>query len=335
MSFFQKLFSDPSSGAYRHWKSFTNFLIIASCIAISIETVDSIASKYEHYFKALEYFTVTIFIFDYLGNIASAQKRLSYIFSFWGLVDLLSIVPTLLQSFNLLGFQSIKLIRTFQVARMIRILKMLHTTIEDAQSSSSTANPIKTNLKIYFTGFFMVTMLSSTLMYYVEGGYYTKEALEAGQAQMDLQHRIHASDTEVETPAPVFIPVDALTGNEIPEDKRFFTSIPNTIWWSMLAITGNGDMFPVTLGGRIIACITYFLGLILFGVLINIVGKTIMSHFFIDPSAPLPLRHDSSSRQELMQRLIQQGWIGEHEAEVLSQLSTEEIHRRMRIIAKR
>lgn len=334
MIFLKQLFSDPKTPIYRNWKVFTNFLIIASCIAISIETIESVANAYERYFKALEYFTVSIFIMDYLGNIAFAPSRLRYIFSFWGMVDLLSIIPTLAQSFNLLGFQSIKLIRTFQVARMIRILKMLHTTIEDSKSSFNT-NPIKTNLKIYFTGFFMVTMLSSTLMYYVEGGYYTREALEAGQAALDLQIRLKSSDTELDASREVFMPVDALTGNEIPEDKRYFTSIPNAIWWSMLAITGNGDMFPVTLGGRIIACVTYFLGLILFGVLINIVGKSIMTHFFIDPSSPLPLSPQSASRQELLQKLIQYGWIGQHEAQVLSQLSIEEINRRMRIIAKR
>ncbi|MFN0005315.1 MAG: ion transporter [Burkholderiaceae bacterium] len=331
MQLLRNLFSEPSTSLYRNWKVFTNFLIIISCIAISIETVESIADKYEHYFKFLEFFTVFIFILDYLGNIAYAKKRLKYIFSFWGLIDLLSILPTLLQSFNLLGFQSVKLIRTFQVARMIRILKMLHTTIEDAQSSRANANPIKTNLKIYFTGFFMVTMISSTLMYYVEGGFYTREALEAGQAHLDVQTRIKSSDTEIETTTPIFMPVDALTGNDIPEDKRFFTSIPNTIWWSILAITGNGDMFPVTLGGRVIACITYFLGLILFGVLINIVGKSIMTNFFIDPSAAPQV----NSKQELLSSLIQQGWIGQHEAEVLSKLSIEEINRRMRIIAKR
>ena len=330
MQVLRSLFADPSTSIYRRWKLFTNFLIIVSCIAISIETVETIAHKYEHYFKLLEYFTVCVFILDYLGNVVYAKERLKYIFSFWGLIDLLSILPTLLQSFNLLGFQSIKLIRTFQVARMIRILKMLHSTIEDAQSSNARTSPIKTNLKIYFTGFFMVTMISSTLMYYVEGGYYTREALEAGQAQLDLETRIKSSDTEVGVPAPVFMPVDALTGNEIPEDKRFFTSIPNTIWWSMLAITGNGDMFPVTLGGRVIACITYFLGLILFGVLINIVGKSIMTNFFIDPSAS-----PQSSKPDLLATLIQQGWIGQHEAEVLSKLPVEEINRRMRIIAKR
>jgi len=334
MRILRQLFSAPQSLIYRNWKVFTNFLIIVSCIAISVETIDSVALKYELYFKALEYFTVTIFILDYLGNAVYAAKPLRYIFSFWGLVDLLSILPTLLQSFNLLGFQSVKLIRTFQVARMIRILKMLHTTIEDSKSGMQ-SNPIKTNLKIYFTGFFMVTMLSSTLMYYVEGGYYTKEALQAGQAALDLETRLKASDTEVASAHRVFMPVDALTGNEIPEDKRFFTSIPNAIWWSMLAVTGNGDMFPVTLGGRIIACITYFMGLILFGVLINIVGKSIMTNFFIDPSAPVPITPDASTRQELLQRLIQQGWIGQHEAEVLSRLSVDEINKRMRIIARR
>jgi len=55
-----------------------------------------------------------------------------------------------------------------------------------------------------------------------------------------------------------------------------------------------------------------------------------MTNFFIDPSAS-----PQSSKPDLLATLVQQGWIGQHEAEVLSKLPLEEINRRMRIIAKR
>jgi voltage-gated potassium channel len=47
-----------------------------------------------------------------------------------------------------------------------------------------------------------------------------------------------------------------------------------------LTSTGYGDMYPVTVGGRIIGGLTMFLGLVLFGILLNIVGKTLMVVLF-------------------------------------------------------
>lgn len=78
------------------------------------------------------------------------------------------------------------------------------------------------------------------------------------------------------------MPVDPISGNLIPEDKRFFTSIPTAMWWCIVTLTstGYGDMFPVTVGGRIIGGLTMFLGLVLFGILLNVVGKTMMVVLF-------------------------------------------------------
>ena len=59
---------------------------------------------------------------------------------------------------------------------------------------------------------------------------------------------------------------------------------PATMWWYVVTITstGYGDMYPVTVGGRIIAAITMFLGLVLFGILLNVVGKTLMVILFAE-----------------------------------------------------
>ena len=56
------------------------------------------------------------------------------------------------------------------------------------------------------------------------------------------------------------------------------------MWWYVVTITstGYGDMYPVTVGGRIIAAITMFLGLVLFGILLNVVGKTLMVILFAE-----------------------------------------------------
>jgi voltage-gated potassium channel Kch len=130
-------------------------------------------------------------------------------------------------------------------------------------------------LKIYFIIYFSVLMISSTAMYFVEGSLYSQEVMEAGQKAID------AATPAGQTPEK-YVPVDPISGNPIAEDKRFYTSIPAAMWWSIVTLTstGYGDMFPVTVGGRIIAGITMFLGLVLFGILLNVIGKTLMVVLF-------------------------------------------------------
>ncbi len=61
-----------------------------------------------------------------------------------------------------------------------------------------------------------------------------------------------------------------------------FTSIPKAMWWSIVTVTtvGYGDMYPVTLLGRIFASATMLCGLALFGLLMNVIGKSMMSSLF-------------------------------------------------------
>ena len=321
----ERTFTRPTSAAFTRWVAIINFWILVSCLSLAGETVEPYATDHAKLFKVIEYLAVFFFTIDYIGNLYYAKDRLKYFFSFWGLVDLISIAPSYLMMMNLTALQGSKVFRVLRVVRVLRVLKMARIALQALEKKLESSNPILTNLKIYFIALFSVIMISSTLMYYVEGSLYSPEALAKGQAAFDAELKINPLPENAPPGAEKFVPVDPISGNPIPEDKRFYSSIPAAMWWCIVTLTttGYGDMFPVTFGGRVIAGMTMLLGLVLFGILLNIVGKTIMVLLFgesltEDNTAP-------ATREAILKMMVQRQWITEHRAYGIELMSEEEI----------
>ena len=276
----------------------------------------------------IEYFAVFFFTIDYLGNLYFAKDRVKYFFSFWGLVDLISILPSYLMMMNLTALQGSKVFRVLRVVRVLRVLKMARIALQALEHKLESSNPILTNLKIYFIALFSVVMISSTLMYYVEGNLYSPEAMAKGQAILDAELKVNPLPEDAPPGADKFVPIDPISGNPIPEDKRFYTSIPAAMWWCIVTLTttGYGDMFPLTFGGRVIAGITMLMGLVLFGILLNIVGKTIMVLLFGES-----LTEESNApatREAILKMMVQRQWISERRAYEIELMSEDDIIKR-------
>ena len=119
-------------------------LILLNLVAISLESVPSLGEKYTGIFLYFEIFSVIIFSIEYLARIwasaakkdtvyvTSFSKRLSYIFSFTGIIDFLAIIPSILALFIV----SVDL-RWLRVLRLLRLLKISHysTALEDLWSA--------------------------------------------------------------------------------------------------------------------------------------------------------------------------------------------------------
>jgi hypothetical protein len=328
----KQIFTVPTSVAFQRWVAVINFWILISCLSLAGETVEPYATTYDRLFAMVEYAAVLFFTIDYLGNLYYAKDRVKYFFSFWGLVDLISILPTYLMVMNLTALQGSKVFRVLRVVRVLRVLKMARIALQQLESRTEKGNPILTNLKIYFIALFSVVMISSTLMYYVEGNLYSPEAIAHGQELLDAQIKANPLPADAPPEASKFMPVDPVSGNPIPEDKRFYTSIPAAMWWCIVTLTttGYGDMFPLTFGGRVIAGITMLFGLVLFGILLNIVGKTIMVLLFgealtDDSQAPV-------TRESILKSLVSRGWISEQRAGEIALLSEDDIKSRMKTL---
>ncbi len=327
--FYRQMITEPHSKIFQIWVAVINFWIFISCISIAAETIEPFASEQAHLLLIIEYIAVAFFSIDYLGNLYFAKDRVKYFFSFWGLVDLISILPTFLNMLNLSALQGTKVLRVLRVVRVLRVLKMARIALQKITNKSvKSSNPILTNLKIYFIALFSVVMISSTLMYYVEGNLYSTEALTQGQVELEAQIKATPLPADAPPEASKFMPVDPLSGNVVPEDKRFFTSIPAAMWWCMVTLTttGYGDMFPVTAGGRVIACVTMLMGLVLFGILLNIVGKTIMVLLFGEHVMEDEL---SAKRETILKLMVQRKWLTKERADEVELLSKDDIKSRL------
>ena len=266
-----QMFTDPTHHKYQAWQRVVTIFILASCLGLALETVPEFDAKYGDILQAVEWVSVVVFTIDYIANLLYSEEKLKYAFSLWGIIDLISILPSYLMLLNLTALQGTKVLRLLRVARVLRVLKLVRGAVEQ----QSTGNPIVSNLKIYLIIFFSVMMISSTAMYFVEGSLYSAENVEIGQKALD------ALAQPGQTPEQ-YVPRDPISGAPVPADKQFFTSIPTAMWWCIVTLTstGYGDIYPVTVGGRIVAGFTMFLGLVLFGILLNVVGKTLMVVLF-------------------------------------------------------
>lgn len=205
-------------------------LIFASVFFTVMDTVASFREQYYVYLDIVEWVLVGIFTVEYLANIYTAPDRKAYVLGVWGIIDLISVLPSYA---NLGNFAGLKVMRQL---RILLILKLARGVTQQLGATKDAEANVRMNLTIYGVSLFTVIMISSTLMYFAEG----------------------------------------------QNEGTLFTSIPQAMWWSVVTITtvGYGDMYPVTVGGRLVAAVTMFAGLCLFAVLFNVVGKVLMKALF-------------------------------------------------------
>ena len=144
-------------------------LIVISVISVMFETVESIDSKYHHIFVVTEWTLTIIFTVEYFLRIYSVYKPVKYIFSFFGIIDLLAILPTYL-SLIFTGTQYLIVIRSLRLLRMFRIFKMgNHVKQGKIITNSLKASIPKITVFLYFV--VLAVIVFGSIMYIVEGQY--------------------------------------------------------------------------------------------------------------------------------------------------------------------
>jgi voltage-gated potassium channel len=142
--------------------------IVISVMAVLLESVAEVRAQYGSQLRALEWFLTLLFTVEYLLRLVSIGRPLKYAMSFYGIIDLLAILPTYL-SIIIAGSQSLLVIRALRLLRIFRILKLAHFV--GAASMLRAAIYASTRKIIVFLAFILTLMLIvGSLMYLIEGG---------------------------------------------------------------------------------------------------------------------------------------------------------------------
>ncbi len=160
-------YTDMYSREYELVSKVVTFSIFLATATIMLESLQSFVESYGPLIEVTEAVVLVVFLLDYAAQIYVAPDRWGYIRSFWGIIDLIAIVPGV---FQILGITQVKSVRLFRILRVLRVLKLLKAAAARArQSVAKNEDTFRTDLEIYGIALFTAAILCGTLIWFAEG----------------------------------------------------------------------------------------------------------------------------------------------------------------------
>jgi len=142
-------------------------LIIASVAVVLLDSLQGASQRYAKMFDVLEWFFTGIFTAEYIARLACVERPKRYATSFFGVVDLLAVLPTYLALF-LPQLGVLMDIRVLRLLRVCRILK-LASFISEYQALGAALYASRRKITVFIGTVAILVMLLGTVMYVVEG----------------------------------------------------------------------------------------------------------------------------------------------------------------------
>ncbi|MFC6999410.1 ion transporter [Rufibacter roseus] len=141
--------------------------ILLSILVVCLESVPNYRTHFLFYFLVLEWILTICFTIEYFLRIYSHPRPLRYITSFYGLIDLLSILPTYL-TFFIPGLHYLMTVRIVRLLRIFRILKLTHF-IQNAQALKLALQASFHKITVFILAVLSLVLIVGTVIYVVEG----------------------------------------------------------------------------------------------------------------------------------------------------------------------
>jgi voltage-gated potassium channel len=194
-------------------------------LVVMLESEESISGGHEKSFLRAEIIFTALFTLEYIARIVCARRPWRYVFSFFGVIDLLAILPLYLMAImkfagvELDGAQSLTVIRSLRLLRAFRIFKLAHM-LSEATALQHAMWAARAKVAVFLAFVVIAVVIVGSAMYVIEGFYETEES---------------------------------------PSN---FTSIPQSMYWAIVTMTtvGYGDVSPATAIGKALAAGMMILG---------------------------------------------------------------------------
>jgi len=141
--------------------------IVLSVVTVLLESVAPLRERHGEALRALEWFFTALFTVEYALRLVSVLKPLRYARSFFGLVDLLALLPTYL-SLLLPGAQSLLVVRVLRLLRVFRVLK-LASFLGQAEILLTALRASRQKITVFLCGVLSTVVIMGSVMYLVEG----------------------------------------------------------------------------------------------------------------------------------------------------------------------
>jgi voltage-gated potassium channel len=203
-------------------------LIILSVGTLTLESVDELREEHGQLFWVIEWIFTILFTVEYAARLWVVGRRWQYMKSFFGVVDLMSIVPSYVELL-IPGSHYLMALRVLRLMRMFRILKLAEY-MGEANVLLNALRASRRKILVFLLSVMSLVFVEGTVIYVLE-----KDANEG------------------------------------------FSNIPQSIYWAVVTLTtvGYGDVSPVTVLGKIMACVVMLTGFAILAVPTGIVTHEI------------------------------------------------------------
>ena len=207
----QRVIQDSDTPASRTFELVVLSLVGFSIITLSVETLPGLPAAVQDLLNVSEVAITVLFTIEYVLRVATSPDRRRYIFSFYGFVDLVAILPFYLS----LGLD-LRALRAFRLFRIFRIFKVTRYSVA-VERFGRALSDAKAEALVFLLATLIVLYLSAVGIYYFE------------------------NDAQPEA----------------------FQSVFHSLWWAVATLTtvGYGDVYPVTVGGKIFTFVVLMCGL--------------------------------------------------------------------------
>jgi voltage-gated potassium channel len=149
---------------------FDKLIIAAILVSVTVVVLDSVPetrARFRTGLNAAEWFFTLLFTVEYIARLLSVQRQLRYAFSFFGLVDLVSILPTYLAFF----FPELHALIDVRILRLLRIFRIFKLTdyVYEYQMLGEALAASRRKILVFISAVLMVVLILGTLLYVVEG----------------------------------------------------------------------------------------------------------------------------------------------------------------------